>query len=228
MPKTTLLLVDDHNVVRCGLRALLTSEPDFEVVGEAASGRDAIALVESLKPDIVVMDLAMPLLNGMEATRQITSASPSTKVIVLSAYDDDAHVERALAGAAAAYVLKQTAAADLIAAVREVQKGNAYFSPAIAERLRKKQFKAFNSPETQPPAQPQLTVREAEVLQLIAEGFPNKQIADELNISIKTVEKHRQALMDKLKLHCIADLVHYAVKHGIIEMNPARTVLKSG
>ncbi len=225
MSKITLLLVDDHNVVRYGLRALLSSEPDFEIVGEAASGREAIALTEQLKPNVVVMDLAMPLLNGMEATRQITRASPSAKVIVLSAYYDDQHIERALAVDAAAYLLKQTAATDLIRAVREVHKGNAYFSPAIAERLREKRCTSYDYPEGQPAPAPQLSVREAEVVQLIAEGFLNKQIADELNLSVKTVEKHRQSAMRKLNLHCIADLVRHAAERGVIETRSLKAIL---
>ena len=135
MSKITLLLVDDHNVIRSGLRALLASEPSFEIVGEAASGREAVSLAGQLQPDVVIMDLAMPLLNGMEATRQITSGCPSTRVIVLSAYDDDAHVEQALAMEASGYLLKHTAGSDLIRAVQEVYSGNAFFSPPIAERL---------------------------------------------------------------------------------------------
>jgi DNA-binding NarL/FixJ family response regulator len=218
--------VDDHNVVRCGLRALLTSDPDLQIVGEAGSGRDAVSLAHELKPDVVVMDLAMPLLNGMEATRQITSDCPETKVIVLSAYDDDPHVEQALAMDAAGYLLKHTAASDLIRAVHEVHAGNAYFSPAIAERLREKRRERIESPRIASEPSPRLSIREAEVLQLVAEGFPNKQIADELHLSVKTVEKHRQSLMGKLKLHCIADLVHYAATHGAIEMQSSGPILK--
>jgi len=224
MNKITLLLADDHNIIRQGLRALLTCEPDIEVVGEATSGREAVTLAQQLSPNVVVMDLAMPLLNGMEATRQIIRACPSAKVVVLSAYDDDEHVESVLAGGAAAYLLKQTAASELIRAVREVHKGNAYFSPSIAKRLREK-----HAVPQAPPAHPapQLSIREAEVLQLVAEGFLNKQIADELNISVKTVEKHRQSLMDKLNVHCIADLVHHAVDRGIIETRPIKSILES-
>src|SRR4029079_7423436 len=138
MNKIKLLLVDDHNVVRCGLRALLSSEGDFEVVGEAAGGREALTLTETLKPDVIVMDLAMPLLNGVEATRQIRANCPDAKVIVLSAYDDPGHVEQAIAMDAAGYLIKQTAAEELIRAVREVYQGNAYFSAAIAEQIRER------------------------------------------------------------------------------------------
>lgn len=223
--KIKLLLVDDHNVVRYGLRALLSSEPDFEILGEAASGREAVTLAEQLKPEVVIMDLAMPLLNGMEATRQIKRASPSAKIIVLSAYYDDEHVQRALAVEAAGYLLKHTATSDLINAVREVHKGNAYFSPAIAQRLREKVAPPEPSAETPPAPMPELSVREAEVLQLIAEGFLNKQIAGELHLSVKTVEKHRQSVMRKLNLHCIADLVRHAAGTGFIEMRPAKAIL---
>jgi len=224
MTKITLLLVDDHNVVRYGLRALLSGEQDIEIVGEAASGREAIALAQRLNPDVVVMDLAMPLLNGMEATRQIMRACPDAKVVVLSAYYDDLHIEQALAVEAAAYLLKQTAAADLIRAVREVHKGNAFFSPAIAERLREKRCMALERPEAKPTV-PRLSVREAEVVQLIAEGFLNKQIADELHLSVKTVEKHRQSAMRKLNLHCIADLVRHAAERGVIEARETKAIL---
>ncbi len=225
MSKITLLLVDDHNVIRSGLRALLASEPDFEIVGEAASGRDAVTLTEQLQPDVVIMDLAMPLLNGMEATRQITASCPSTRVIVLSAYDDDAHVEQALAMEAAGYLLKHTAGADLIRAVHEVYRGNAFFSPAIAERLRARRVANPVPVQRRPGGSPKLSAREAEVLQLVAEGYPSKQIADQLHLSVKTVEKHRQSLMDKLKLHCIADLVRHAAAPGTIEMQPTSEIL---
>jgi DNA-binding NarL/FixJ family response regulator len=223
MNKIKLLLVDDHNVVRSGLRALLSSEADFEVVGEAACGREALALTDTLKPNVIVMDLAMPLLNGLEATRQIMTSCPAARVIVLSAYDDPAHVEQALAMEAAGYLLKHTAAEELIRAVREVHAGNAYFSAPIAEQLRLR----HSSPGLKKtPQTPRLSAREAEVLQLVAEGYPSKQIADELQVSVKTVEKHRQSLMDKLKLHCIADLVRHAAATGSIEMQPVKAILK--
>ena len=227
MSKITLLLVDDHNVIRSGLRALLASEPSFEIVGEAASGREAVSLAGQLQPDVVIMDLAMPLLNGMEATRQITSGCASTRVIVLSAYDDDAHVEQALAMDASGYLLKHTAGSDLIRAVQEVYSGNAFFSPPIAERLRARQVANPIPVTRRAGAPPKLSAREAEVLQLVAEGYPSKQIADQLHLSVKTVEKHRQSLMDKLKLHCIADLVRHAAATGTIEMQATSEILKS-
>jgi DNA-binding NarL/FixJ family response regulator len=165
------------------------------------------------------MDLAMPRLNGAEATRQILKGVPSAKIIVLSTYGDDEHVQQALAAGAAAYLLKQTAAEDVVDAIREVSKGNAYFSPAIAKRLREQTVQQpGDSPRT---PDVELTQREAEVLQLIAEGYANKQIAAELNLSVKTVEKHRQQVMQKLNIHNIAGLVRHAAAKGIIEANVA-------
>jgi DNA-binding NarL/FixJ family response regulator len=222
MSTINLLIADDHNIIRSGLRALLSSEPDFKIAGEATSGRSAVTLARELLPHVVIMDLAMPLLNGMEGTRQILEASPSTKVIVLSAYDDDQHVEAALAAGASAYLLKHTATSELIEAVRQVHKGNAYFSPSIAKSLSEKRCADLLRP---PERSPVLTARETEVLQLIAEGFSNKQVASELNRSVKTVEKHRQSLMQKLNVHCTADLVHYAVRKGIIELRPTKSIL---
>ncbi len=220
MSNISVLLVDDHNIVRQGLRALFSAEGDITIVAEAQTGREAVQLALKHHPEIVVMDLAMPLLNGWEATRQILKAVPSVKIVVLSTYGDDDHIQQAIAAGAAAYLLKQTAAADLVKAIREVRKGNAYFSPAIAKRLREQTCQtepgeAIKAPEAE------LTPREAEVLQLIAEGFANKQIAAELGLSVKTVEKHRQQVMQKLNIHDIAGLVRHAAAKGIIEMAPA-------
>ncbi|HEV2390999.1 MAG TPA: response regulator transcription factor [Verrucomicrobiae bacterium] len=221
MPNISVLLVDDHNVVRQGLKALLTAEPDITVVGEAQTGREAVNLAERFHPEVVVMDLAMPLLNGWEATRQILRAVPTAKILILSTYDDDDHVQQAIAAGAAAYLIKQTAAADLVKAIREVKKGNAYFSPAIAQRLREQTCKSLAGDSSGKPANVELTLREAEVLQLIAEGFANKQIAGELGLSVKTVEKHRQQVMNKLDIHDTASLVRHAAARGIIETNLA-------
>lgn len=219
MTNITVLLVDDHTIVRQGLKALLNSEKNITILGEAQTGREAVELAAQHRPMVVIMDLAMPRLNGAEATRQILKATPSTKVIVLSTYGDDEHVQQALAAGAAAYLLKQTAAEDVIDAIREVAKGNAYFSPPIAKRLREQTAAADDSATRQPNVE--LTQREAEVLQLIAEGYANKQIAAELNLSVKTVEKHRQQVMQKLDIHNIAGLVRHAAAKGIIESNLA-------
>jgi len=221
MSNTTVLLVDDHTIVRQGLRALLLSEGDISIVAEAQTGREAVELVAQHNPRIVIMDLAMPRLNGAEATRQILKAVPSAKVIVLSTYGDDEHVQQALSAGAAAYLLKQTAAEDVVQAIREVLNGNAYFSPAIAKRLREQTCQERGEGQQQARSDVELTQREAEVLQLIAEGYANKQIAAELNLSVKTVEKHRQQVMQKLGIHNIAGLVRHAAAKGIIEANLA-------
>jgi DNA-binding NarL/FixJ family response regulator len=224
MSTITLLLADDHNLIRSGLCALLKIEPDFQIVGEARSGREAVTLAEKLSPNILIMDIAMPLLNGIEATRQVFRIRPETKVIILSAYDDDAHIEAVLGASASAYLLKHTAAAEICHAVREVHKGNAYFSPVIAERLRAKSISKLEKPAGVSKF-PVLTSRESEVLQLVAEGFSNKQIASELNVSTKTIEKHRQSLMVKLNIHCTAGLTRHAAKNGVIEAAPVNRIL---
>ena len=216
MKKIAVLLVDDHTVVRQGLRALLSSEEDIEVIGEAENGRQAVMAARKTPPDVVVMDVAMPLLNGLEATRQILRLVPTAKVLVLTSYGDDDCVEQLMQAGAAGYLIKQTAANDLLKAIREVQRGNAYFSPAIAKRLRDQCREAFTSGQPARKAG-ELTSREAEVLQLIAEGFSNKQIAAELSISIKTVEKHRQQVMNKLNIHDVAGLTRYAISKGMVE-----------
>ena len=217
MAKITVLLADDHTVVRQGLRALLAGEADIEIVGEAENGRQAVQLVKKLLPDVVVMDLAMPVLNGLEATWQIVRAVPAAKVLVLSSYGDDQHVQQLTKAGAAGYLVKQGAANDLIKAIREVHLGRSYFSPAIARRLHDQNREAFLGGQSSRKRVHQLTTREAEVLQLIAEGHPNKQIAAELCISPKTVEKHRQQVMRKLGIHDVAGLTRHAIATGMIE-----------
>ena len=223
MKKISVLLVDDHTVVRQGLRALLKAEEDMEVIGEAENGRQAVMLAKKTPPDVVVMDVAMPMLNGLEATRQILRGAPGTKVLVLTSYGDDECVQQLMQAGATGYLIKQTAANDLLKAIREVQRGNAFFSPSIAKRLRDQCREAFSNGQ---PAKKstELTSRESEVLQLIAEGFSNKQIAAELAISIKTVEKHRQHLMDKLDIHETAGLTRYAIATGVIESSVQLTL----
>jgi DNA-binding NarL/FixJ family response regulator len=219
METIKVLLVDDHTIVRQGLRALLEAESDITVVGEAETGRQALQLTRKLSPNVVVMDIAMPTLNGLEATRQIIKEMPATKVLVLSSYSDDEYVHQLSEAGAAGYLLKQTAAADLIKAVREVWRGNAFFSPTISKRLLEQYRESFLGGTPARKRTVSLTTREAEVLQLIAEGRPNKQIAAELCISVKTVEKHRQQVMNKLNIHDIAGLTRYAISKGIIENN---------
>jgi DNA-binding NarL/FixJ family response regulator len=216
MKKISVLLVDDHTVVRQGLKALLKSEEDIEVIGEAENGRQAVMLARKDPPDVVVMDVAMPLLNGLEATRQILRNNSTSKVLVLTSYGDDDCVEQMMQAGASGYLIKQTAANDLLKAIREVYRGNAFFSPAIAKRLRDQCREAFSTGQPLKKTM-ELTSREAEVLQLIAEGFSNKQIAAELSISIKTVEKHRQQVMNKLNIHDVAGLTRYAISKGMVE-----------
>jgi DNA-binding NarL/FixJ family response regulator len=221
MKKIRVVLADDHTVVRQGLRALLSAEPDIEVVGEAQTGREAIQMAAKHRPDVIVMDIAMPLLNGLQATRQLIAELPGTRIIVLSSYNDDEYVQRLTEAGAIGYLLKNTAAFDLVKAVREASQGNAYFSPTVSKRLIDCYRRAFNSGQPARKTGETLTARESEVLQLIAEGNSNKQIAAELCISIKTVEKHRQQVMDKLNIHDVAGLTRYAIAKGVIESQPS-------
>jgi len=221
------LLAEDHAIVREGLRALLESESDIEVVGEAETGRQAVQLAKELLPAVVVMDIAMPLLNGFEATRQILETVPATKVVMLSAHGDDEYVDRAIGLGAAGYLIKQNPFLVLAKAIREAHKGNKFFSPSISRRLRDREQ---NSPRgaagRRKKGHARLTSREVEVLQLIAEGKANKQTAAELGISIKTVEKHRQHLMSKLDIHDTAGLTRYAIAAGIIESGVRLTIIE--
>ncbi len=218
MKRITVLLVEDHTIVREGLSALLKLESDIKVVAEAENGRDALEKTKLLKPEVVVMDIAMPLLNGLEATRQILRFAPETRILILSAHCDDAYVEKAIKLGACGYLIKQTAAHILPEAIREVYKGKRFFSPTISKRMHHHEKKAQARGELTIARQPvHLTSREMEVLQLIAEGKANKETADELHISVKTVEKHRQSLMEKLNIHDTAGLTRHAIATGIIE-----------
>ena len=217
MSDITVLLVDDHTVVREGLRALLAAEGDIEVVGEAASGRDAVKLALRLKPAVVVMDIAMSRLNGMEAARQILKACPAIRIIMLSAHSDDKYVEQSLAHGAAGYLVKQTSARILATAIREVSKGNTFFSPSLTACLHRQADQSSARCRSCQHVESCMTPREVEVLQLVAEGRSNKQIAAELEISIKTVEKHRGNLTRKLNIYETASLTRYAISTGIIE-----------
>jgi len=217
--KITVLLADDHTVIREGLRVLLEAAGDIKVVGEAETGRQAVQMAKSLLPDVIVLDVAMPLLNGLEATRQILRETPSAKVLILSSYSSDDYVQYLVEEGVTGYLIKQTATHDLLKAIREAHKGNAFFSPAISKRLLNQCRDAYmrGHPSKRSVG---LTSRETEVLQLIAEGYANKQIADQLSLSIKTVEKHRQQLMEKLNIHEVATLTRYAISKGIVEMTP--------
>jgi DNA-binding NarL/FixJ family response regulator len=223
--RITVLLAEDHEIVRQGLRKLLEAEGDIEITGEATNGREAVALTKKLRPAVVVMDIAMPLLNGLEATRQIRLAVPATKVLILSAHSDDAYVEQVVALGAAGYLIKQTSADFLARAIREVEKGNTYYSPAIAERLHDHYQPSPDRTGMVKRKGEFLSSREMEVLQLIAEGHANKQVADELHLSIKTVEKHRQCLMQKLSIHNTAGLTRHAIAAGVIENSVQLTIV---
>lgn len=223
--KIKVLLADDHTVVREGLRLILESAEDIQVVGEVENGRQAVQVAKRLLPDVIVLDVVMPLLNGVEATRQMIKEVPTAKVLVLSSYCDDDRVQQLIEAGATGYLVKQTAANELLVAIREAYKGNAFFSPCISKRLLEQCREVMARGGTIPHKGPRLTSREAEVLQLIAEGYANKQIADELHISIKTVEKHRQQVMHKLNIHEVASLTRYAVAQGIIEAIPPKEIL---
>ena len=219
MKKISVLISDDHTLLREGMRLLLEKEMDIQVVGEAADGQQSVREAKRLRPDVVVQDLAMPLLNGFGAVRQIAKDVPTTKVLILSAYNDDQYIDHAIEAGAAGYLMKETVGEDLVRGIREVAHGNAFFSPAVAKRLLKqRQASPFADSQAATKASI-LTGRQKEILQLIAEGYANKQIADMLTLSIKTVEKHRQDLMNTLNIHNIASLTRYAVSSGVVESN---------
>jgi DNA-binding NarL/FixJ family response regulator len=221
MKKINVLLADDHTVVRQGLRMLLEGEQDIAVVGEADNGLQTVQLARKLKPDVVVLDVAMPHLNGLEVTRRIMRDLPDTRVLVLSSYSDEEYVQQLTEQGASGYLVKQTAANDLIKAIREAHKGNAFFSPAISKRFLDQCRDAFTHGRRPSKQTGRLTSREAEVLQMIAEGRANKQIASDLGISIKTVEKHRQQVMNKLGIHDVAGLTRHAITKGIVTADRA-------
>jgi DNA-binding NarL/FixJ family response regulator len=218
MRKITVLLADDHTLMRQGVRALLQDQSDIEIVGEAGTGREAVEQAMALKPDVVVMDVAMPLLNGLEATRRILKQNPSCRVLILSTYSDDEYVHQLTEAGAAGYLLKDAAVTDLVKAIRKAHQGRSYFSPAIAKRLMDQFRERFVRGVPVKKRTDALTPRETEVLQLIAEGKANKQIAAELGLGVKTIEHHRQQLMKKLNIHEIANLTRYAISKGIVEM----------
>ncbi|HEY3439267.1 MAG TPA: response regulator transcription factor [Paludibaculum sp.] len=215
MKATRVILADDHTVIRSGLRLLLERQPDLTVVGEAENGRQAVDLAEELKPDVAVLDIAMPHLNGIEATRQIVARNAAVSVVILSMHSDEGYVIRALQAGAKAYLLKDSAEADLIAAISAVRDGKSFFSPAVSRLLledyvRQMQRKgSVDSYEL-------LTNREREIFQLVAEGKANKEIATLLNLSPYTVDTHRTRILQKLNLHSIPELVLYAVRKGIV------------
>ena len=210
-----ILLADDHGVVRKGLRFLLDREPGMEVVGEASDGREAVRLAEATSPDVIILDIAMPLLNGIEATSQMLKRNPSLGVIILSMHSDEDYLLAALNAGAKAYLLKDSAEDDLIRAVRAVVRGNPFFSPEIARTMLEDHMRFLQQRNLQDSYE-LLTEREKEVLQLLAEGKSNKEAANILKISVYTIDTHRMHLMQKLDLHNTAEIVLYAVRKKII------------
>jgi two-component system, NarL family, response regulator NreC len=209
--KFRILLADDHSVVRQGFRLILENQPDMEVVGEASNGREAVTVAESLQPDVVIMDVTMPELNGIEATRRIGELSPRTRVLALSMHKDSVYVREILRAGAKGYLLKDAAGNDLLAAVRAVARGEAYLSPAVSDAVLTDYRKHVTNPIDL------LTSREREVLQMIAEGKTNKEIANSLQLSVYTVEAHRGRIMEKLNLHSTGELVRFALRNGLID-----------
>jgi DNA-binding NarL/FixJ family response regulator len=214
---TDILLADDHHIVRQGLRALLESDPHFRLVGEAGDGIEAVRMSERLKPDVLITDVMMPGLNGLEVTRQVTKALPKTRVIILSMYTNDAYVLEALKNGASGYVLKDSQAADLIQAVREVAAGRRYLSLPLSERALDLYAKKVEDTPEDP--YDMLTTREREVLQMVAEGRTSAEIAERLFISPRTAEGHRANVMRKLGLQNQADLIRFALKRGILPLD---------
>jgi two-component system, NarL family, response regulator NreC len=211
MKRIRILLADDHAVVRAGFKMILSAQADMEIVGEAGNGREAVEAAEELKPDIVVMDVAMPELNGIEATRRLASSLPHTRVIALSMHKDSFYVRETLRAGARGYLLKDSPAGDLVSAVRAVASGESYLSPAVSNAVLDDYRRHVTNPIDL------LTTREREVLQMIAEGKTNKEIAVVLNLSVYTVDAHRGRIMEKLNLHSINELVRFAVRNGLID-----------
>jgi len=215
MRKIRILLADDHQLMRSGVRLMLEREPDLAVVGEASDGREAVSLTKSLKPEVVVMDIGMPNLNGIEAAQQMTEEDPDLAIVMVSMHSDESYVLRALKAGARGYLLKDSAQADLIKAVHAVGGGKSFFSPAVSKMLLDDYVRKLKRSGTED-AYDLLTPREREILQLIAEGKSNKDVANLLNLSVYTVESHRSNLMEKLHLRGLPELILYAVRRGII------------
>jgi DNA-binding NarL/FixJ family response regulator len=215
MRKLRVLLADDHNLIRAGLRLVVAQQPDFVVAGEAENGRQAVAMAESLAPDVVVMDVGMPDLNGIEACRQVREKHPETQVVMLSMHSDEGYILRALKAGARAYLLKDSAEADLARAIRAAGEGKSFFSPAVAKVLLEDYMRKLERTGAEDSYE-LLSPREREVLQMVAEGKSSKDVANSLNLSVYTVETHRAKIMQKLNLKSVPELILYAVRKGII------------
>ena len=211
--KVSVLLAEDHTIVREGMKALLKNEELIDIIGEASNGKETVALAKELDPDIVVMDISMPLLNGLQATSQIKRANPRTKILALTMYMNEEYVVQMLKAGASGYLLKKSAVADLVSAIKAVQRGDAFFSPSISSVFLKNYLQRVNEEDE---GLDLLTAREKEVLQLIAEGYTNRRIAEHLDLSVKTVNIHRTNIMAKLDIHNVAGLVRYAMQKGWI------------
>jgi two-component system, NarL family, response regulator NreC len=209
--KFRILLADDHSVVRQGFRLILENQSDMEVVGEASNGREAVTVAEALQPDVVIMDVTMPELNGIEATRRIGELAPRTRVLALSMHKDSVYVREILRAGAKGYLLKDAAGNDLLAAVRAVARGEGYLSPTVSDAVLTDYRKHVTNPIDL------LTSRERDVLQMIAEGKTNKEIANSQQLSVYTVEAHRGRIMEKLNLHSTGELVRFALRNGLID-----------
>ena len=216
MRQIRILLADDHTIIRSGLRLLLEQQPDFSVVAEAENGRQAVELVSKHHPEVAVLDIGMPQLNGIEATQQITSSETRTQVVILSMHSDEAYVLRALKAGARAYILKNSAEADLIRAVRTVADGKSFFSPVISKMLLDDYVRQIREKHVED-SYDLLTPREKQILQLLAEGRTNKEVANLLQLSAYTVDAHRGNILQKLNLHGVPELILYAVRKGIIQ-----------
>ncbi|HVP36243.1 MAG TPA: response regulator transcription factor [Terriglobales bacterium] len=220
MSKIKILIADDHKILRQGIRSLLAPHADFEVVGETSDGPETLKETFKLKPDVVLMDIGMPNLNGFEATRQIKKKLPEVKVLVLTMYLDDEYVLQALQSGASGYVLKDVAVEELVTAIRAVNNDQYYLSPSISRTVIDAYLRKTEKGEKEPSEL--LTAREKEIVQLIAEGFTNKEIAAKLYISVKTVDAHRSHIMEKLDIHDVALLVKYAIRKGITDLHTKR------
>ena len=217
--RTRVLVVDDHAIVRQGLRAILDTEPDIEVVGEAADGREAVRKTMALRPDVVIMDVSMPRMNGLEATARIAKEIPEVKIVALTMHSSEEYVYSLLKAGARGYLLKESVSSDLIEAIHAVKAGGTYLHPAISTKVVDGYLKKPHAKSRQG-MMDVLTPREREILQLIAEGHTNKEIAGLLVLSVKTIENHRTRIMDKLEIHNVAGLTRYAISHGIATASP--------